>query len=149
MVLFRCTLAASKKELRQENAMQYDEFISKVQERANLESSDEAVQLTEAVLATLGERLYRTEQGQMAAQLPNGIKEFFVARQPPENVPGDVQRFSLEEFYNRVSARNGVRYPHAVRRAKAVMGVLQEAVSAGQMADIRRELPSEFAPLFE
>lgn len=128
--------------------MKYDEFIQRVQEKAGLESSEEAVRVTKAVFETLGERLYRTEQSQLAAQLPKGIKEFFVARQPPENTRRDVQGFSLEEFYNRVSARAKIGHPHAVRQTKAVMAVLQEAASSGQIEDVKRELPAEYAALF-
>jgi uncharacterized protein (DUF2267 family) len=47
--------------------MQYEEFIQRVQERADLGSREEAVRATEAVLGTLGERLYRTERDDVAA----------------------------------------------------------------------------------
>ncbi len=129
--------------------MQYEEFIQQVQAYAELDTPEEALQLTEAVLSTLGERIYRTEQSQMAAQLPRGIKELLVARQPPENTRNYVQGFTVEEFYNRVGARTNVRYQRAVAQTKAVMAVLQEAVSAGQIDDIKGELPAEFAELFE
>jgi uncharacterized protein (DUF2267 family) len=129
--------------------MQYDEFIQRVQDLTGVETSEAAIRLTQAVLETLGERLYRTEQSQMAAQLPKGIKELFVVRQPPENVRRDVQGFGLEEFYQRVSARSGVSFPNARKHTKAVMAVLQEAVTSGQIDDVRRELPAEFDELFE
>ncbi len=129
--------------------MQYEEFIQQVQAYAELDTPEEALQLTEAVLSTLGERIYRTEQSQMAAQLPRGIKELLVARQPPENTRNYVQGFTVEEFYNRVGARTNVRYQRAVTQTKAVMTVLQESVSAGQIDDIKNELPAEFAELFE
>ncbi len=129
--------------------MQYEEFIQHVQAYAELDTPEEALQLTEAVLSTLGERIYRTEQSQMAAQLPRGIKELLVARQPPENTRNYVQGFTVEEFYNRVGARTNVRYQRAVAQTKAVMAVLQESVSAGQIDDVKGELPAEFAELFE
>jgi uncharacterized protein (DUF2267 family) len=129
--------------------MQHDEFIQRVQKYAGLDSSDEAVAVTEAVLSTLGERLYRTEQSDVASQLPRGIKEFLVARQKPENTRADVQHFSLEEFKRRVSARAGTRYPEGARLTHAVMKVLQEAVSAGEIADMRQALPKDYDALFE
>lgn len=129
--------------------MQAEEFFQRVQDYAGLDTSEEAQQVTEAVLSTLGERIYRTEQADLAAQLPRGIKEFLVTKQPPENTPGDVQRFTLEEFYSRVGARSGVRYGQAIDRTHAVMAVLQEAVSPGQIADIQQELPDEFRKLFQ
>ncbi len=128
--------------------MQYDEFIHRVQENAGLATQAEAVQLTKAVLGTLGERLYRTERDDLAAQLPKGLKEFLFAEQDPENIRQEVRRFSLEEFYNRVSARAEIGRPDAVKQAQAVMAVLQEAVSAGEVADVMAELPDEFGELF-
>lgn len=129
--------------------MQYDAFIQRIQEYADLETQAEAVALTKAVLATLGERLYRTERDELAAQLPNGVKEFLFAERDRGNTRQVVQRFSLEEFYNRVSARAEIGRPDAIRQAKAVMAVLQEAVSAGEVQDVMAELPDEFTELFQ
>lgn len=128
--------------------MQYDEFIERVQREAELETTDEAFEVTEAVLSTLGERLYRTEQSDMASQLPRGISELFTSRQKPENTRGDVQRFGLEEFHNRVAARINGRHPEAVRLTRVVTGVLMDAVSPGQIEDIRNELPDDYGALF-
>jgi uncharacterized protein (DUF2267 family) len=129
--------------------MQYDEFIQRVQIEGGIDSSEEALRATEVVLATLGEYLYRTEQSQLAAQLPRGIREFLGARESPEHMRGDVQRSSLEEFYNRVSARADTRYPHGVKLARAVTEVLMDAVSAGEIEEIKQELPKEFGVLFD
>jgi uncharacterized protein (DUF2267 family) len=128
--------------------MQYDEFTRRVQAYAGLGTSDEAMRLTEAVFATLGECLYRTEEDDLAAQLPRELKDALVAKQPPEQSKKDVQRFSLEDFYNRIRARVGTGYPSAVKEANAVITVLQEAVSAGEIAAILDELPDEFGVLF-
>jgi uncharacterized protein (DUF2267 family) len=129
--------------------MQYDEFIQRIQEYAGVDDSEQAVRVTEAVLGTLGERLYRTEQSQLAAQLPRGIREFLTAEQTQETTRGQVERYGLEEFYNRVSARADIGYPHAVKLARGVMGVLQEAVSAGEIEQIKQELPDEYDKLFQ
>lgn len=129
--------------------MQYDEFIQRVQIEGEIESRDEALEATEAVLSTLGECIYQTEVADLAAQLPRGIGDFLTARQPPERSKGDVQHYSLEEFYNRVSARTNSRYPQAVKLARAVTEVLMDAVSGGQIEDIKRELPEGFGDLFK
>jgi uncharacterized protein (DUF2267 family) len=129
--------------------MQYDEFVQRVRERAGLDSEEDALSVIEAVLSTLGERVYRTEQSQLAAQLPRGIREFLLSRQPHETTRSDVQTFSVEEFYRRVGARSGVRHARAIELAHAVMAVLREAVTPGQMADIRNELSSDYGVLFE
>ena len=128
--------------------MQYDEFIQQVEENAGLKSSEEAVQATEAVLSTLGERLHRTEQSQLAAQLPRGIREFLTARQPLETSKSDIQQFTVEDFYDRVGARTNVRTAQDIRLTQAVMKVLTAAVSAGEIASITNGLPKEYEKLF-
>lgn len=128
--------------------MEYDEFIGRVQERAELNSSDEAAAAVRATLGTLGEMLSPRERHDLAAELTKPMKEhltLWMERPPKER--GHPHRFSLEEFYHRVAARSDVRYPAAVRNSLAVMQVLQEAVSQGELQDVLRELPEEYEEL--
>src|SRR5436309_14665285 len=111
--------------------MQYDDFVGQVQHRAHLASRGEAVTAIRATLGTLAERLVGGEVKDLASQLPREIGVFL----------GGVwestgQRFSLEEFYQRVSLREGVDLPKAIHHAKAVASVLQEAVSQGEINDV-------------
>jgi len=129
--------------------MQHDEFIHRVQERAGLETHADAERLTKVVLGTLGERLYRTERDDLTAQLPKEMRNYLYAEQDRENTPLDTSRFSLEEFYNRVSARLDIGYPAATRQSKAVTAVLQEAVSRGEIDDALQTLSDEFGELFQ
>jgi uncharacterized protein (DUF2267 family) len=124
-----------------EISMQYDDFIDRVQQRAGLDSQERAVRAVRATLETLGERLSRMETRQLAAQLPNQLRAHFHAR--PES-----QIFPLEEFFKRVSARASVRQSEAAEQARAVIGVLREAVSAGEIEDVRIELAPEYDTLF-
>lgn len=121
--------------------MQTDEFVRLVQERASVTSGDEALEIIAATLETLGERLPRNERADLSVQLPGQLRAY--ARRRLE-----TEQFSLEEFYNRVAARSGLGAPQAIEQAHVVMGVLQEAVSEGQMQDVREHLPPEFEELF-
>ncbi len=130
--------------------MQYDEFIGRVQKRADLGNPVDAERITEAVLGTLGELIYRTERRKLAAQLPRGLQEMFYKYKPPENIPLETEGYSLEEFYHRVQARAGRNsYHEMLKETKAVIGVLEEAVSEGEIADVKKELPNEFTELFQ
>ena len=129
--------------------MQYDEFIQRVQIEGGIESSEDALRATEAVLSTLGEFLYRTEESQLAAQLPRGIREFLPSSHAPETSKAAMQNLSLEDFYDRVGARTDTRQAQATKLAHVVMEVLMDAVSAGQIEDIKRELPKKFGVLFD
>jgi uncharacterized protein (DUF2267 family) len=121
--------------------MHYEDFINQVRERAGLQNKREAETAVRTVLETLGERLHRTEREKLAAQLPNRIKEYITSR-------SDHDFFPLEEFYNRVSARAEVRYPQAVEQAMAVIQVLKEAVSPGELADVLVDLTDDYRELF-
>jgi uncharacterized protein (DUF2267 family) len=122
--------------------MKYTEFITRVQQRAGMSSPEEALQAARATLETLGEFLSRVETRQTASELPKELAAFLHQRPSTWPVP-------LEEFFNRVTAREDVRRPQALEHARAVIGVLCEAVSPGAIADIRNELPAEYAALFQ
>jgi uncharacterized protein (DUF2267 family) len=122
--------------------MKYEDFVGQVQNRARLASTGDALKATAATLQTLGQRLAGGEAGDMAAQLPSAIKIFL-------HQEGDGERFDLIEFYWRVSVVEGVELRDAALHARAVISVLKEAISPGELADMRAQLPEEFDPLFE
>jgi uncharacterized protein (DUF2267 family) len=128
--------------------MRYHEFINRVQDEARFGSKQEAVQATQATLATLGERLYRTDRDDLAAQLPKPLKEYLYEYVDAGSTRQDAQHFSLEEFYNRVGARSRIRYASAVKEAQAVVEILKEAVSPGMLEEVLSSLPDEFTELF-
>ena len=124
--------------------MKYDEFIGQVQNRARLGSKEEAVKAIRAVLETLAERLAGGEPKDLAAQLPEEIGVYL-----QHEKAGSGERFSLDEFFKRVSEREGADLPASVYHARVVIEVLTEAVTRGQMNDVRAQLPEEFDRLFE
>ena len=122
--------------------MQFEEFIRAVQERARLDSRDEAIAITQAVLETLGERLDRKVRNGVEAQLPNELKEFLLARK--EN----ADRYDLEEFYTRVAARADLKSQAARERTAQVFSVLRESIAGGELEDMMESLPGEYGRLF-
>lgn len=124
--------------------MKYDEFVKHVHNRARISSREEAIGAVRATLETLAERLAGGEASDLAAQLPQEIAVYL-----QHDKAGSGERFSLDEFFDRVSAREGVDLPVAVYHARVVIEVLGEAVTTGEMNDIRSQLPSEFDRLFE
>ncbi len=125
--------------------MKYDEFIKEVQTRGHMESHQEAEKATRATLQTLAERLAGGEPHNLASQLPPELAEHLRYEGEETSNP-----FSLEEFFKRVNEKDGgVDQPRAVYHARVVMEVLQEAVTEGEMNDVRSQLPDEYAPLFD
>ena len=122
--------------------MKFDEFTGKVQHKAKLATTDEALGAIRATLETLAERTAGDEAKNLAAQLPQEIGRFLEGHHI-------VERFSLAEFFDRVTEKEGVDKPVAVFHARAVIDVLKEAVSAGEIQNLRSQLPDEWDPLFE
>ena len=122
--------------------MKYSEFIGKVQNQARLGTTSAAVGAVRATLETLGERLAGGEADNAAAQLPEEIGYYL--RQAKSN-----ESFELRTFYERVAERESVDFPDAVYHSKVVMSVMQEAISPGEMSDLRAQLPPEYNDLFE
>ncbi len=123
--------------------MQYEEFLNKVQDRIGPAQPDEAERAIVATFETLGECISGGEATDLADQLSEELKE------PLLRASGEPERLSLEEFLERLGEREGVDSDAARNHASAVMTVLREAVSGGELDNIREQLPREFEPLFQ
>ena len=120
--------------------MNADEFIAQVRATAELGSREQALNAVRATLSTLRERLAGNEPNNMADQLPAEVAE-------PLRGEGGQDNFSLSEFYDRVAEKEGVGRDEAARHARAVGEVLQRAVTAGELDDVRWQLKDEYAEL--
>lgn len=121
--------------------MDYHQFIKNVQERAHLSSKDEALNVTRATLETLGERLFQ-ETEQLAAQLPADLANFLTSGT-------SNQKYEFDEFLQRIGEREGTDPQTARQHAEAVIEVLSEAVTEGEIEDVIEVLPKEYRQLFE
>ena len=123
--------------------MKFDEFTNTVQTVADIDSKEHAEQAIRASLETLSERILGDEASELAAQLPEEIGQCLRGRE------GEMgERFSLEEFYQRVGQREGVDTPTAALHAKAVFATINAAVTSGEYQDIKSNLPKDFKELF-
>ena len=92
-------------------------------------------------LATFSERIQHTHADHLAHQLPTELRDIMREHETT------YEALTLEEFFARVGARAGLRYSQAERQARAVLGVLSEAVAQGDLERVRAALPREFAEL--
>ena len=122
--------------------MQTHDFLGQVQNKAHLPTIDAALRATRATLETLAERLGPNESRQLGAQLPREIQDCLLTGARV------TERFSSDEFLGRVSEREGVDLPESTHHARAVIEVLAQAVSAGEMIDVLDRLPADYARLF-
>jgi uncharacterized protein (DUF2267 family) len=124
--------------------MKYHEIAQAVQTTADLDSQEQANSAIKAALETLSERIVGDEASELADQLPEEIGTYLRGR---EGQMGE--RFSLEEFYRRVSDREGVDGPTAALHAKAVMSAINAAVTPGEYGDIQSNLPPDYKELLQ
>lgn len=123
--------------------MQHDELIGLVQERARLDSRGAAETATRATLETLAERLGGGLPQNLGGQLPPEIgRHLDVDR---------TERFEVDEFFDRVAEREtaGVGKPQAAFHARAVLSVVDEATTGGQLDRVREQLTPEWSQVFD
>jgi len=123
--------------------LKYDEFLGHVQHRARLGSHAEAERAKRATLETLAECLAGGEAHDLTSLLP---EELARSLQSPD--AGIGAKLTLDEFFELVSEREMADLPTATFHGRVVIGVLTEAVSQGEIQDVRVQLPAEFAQLF-
>ena len=121
--------------------MKGEQFIGEVKNLAELDSNEAAQKAVRATLETLKERLAGNEPSNLAAQLPPEIAPYVEGE-------GDGESFPLDEFYDRVAQKEGVGRDEAAKHARAVVTVLQTAVTVGELDDVRSQLGNEYKELF-
>ncbi len=127
--------------------MTYEEFLGQVQDRAQLSSTEDAVTATRATLESLGEHLAGGRAHNLASQLPPEIGRFVTIGSVGTLFGGD--RFNALEFFQRVAIHEGQDLPTATRDARAVLSVLRQAVSPGELRKTLSQLPRDMDRLFE
>lgn len=125
--------------------MQANEMIKQMAQRAQMGSNDEARGALESALITLADRLPREEAKDFAAQLPEPFDRCLELARPFN----EIEKLSLQEFYQRIAQRQKCSLPRAKAMAHAATSVLADAVSAGQVAQVKHMLPGEYSVLFE
>ncbi|HEX8948254.1 MAG TPA: DUF2267 domain-containing protein [Dissulfurispiraceae bacterium] len=121
--------------------MKIDEFTGSVRSLAKLGSDGETLNAIRATLAVLGEHLTEDEADAIAVHLPGEIGDFL-------RTSRHAERFGLQDFFRRVSEREGVDLVDAADHVRAVLSVVGEAISPGEVEDILSELPDEFRIFF-
>lgn len=117
--------------------MQTDEYITRVQRRADLDSTDEASRVTSTVLGIFGTLDLRGQLKDAASQLSQGIGPMLTARETS-------QSFSASQFVSAVATELRIDEGAAEKAATAVLTTLREALSDGQFLDVNAVLPEEF-----
>lgn len=121
-----------------------DEFLDRVAGRAGLDR-DRARTATEAVLEVLAMRVTDGQVEDLRPFLPYELRPALDRGQTRSG--GRATAMSLEEFLGEISRREGVSREEAAAHARAVMGVLREAVGEKEFRDTTAQLPREYLTL--
>ncbi|WP_438387729.1 DUF2267 domain-containing protein [Actinopolyspora saharensis] len=126
--------------------MQYEEFLQTVARQGGPDEREHADQAAKIVLATIGQRLAGREPKDLASQLPGELQGPLL-----QHTGADETGDDLDEFLRRVADREGrgCSPEQALTHARAVLGTIAGFVSAGEIDDLRSQLPSGYAALFE
>jgi len=122
--------------------MKYDDFMGQVQNRLELPDTGRTVRATRAVLQTLAERLQEGEAEDLASPLPMEVDFYLLSAD-------SGQRFDYDEFLTRVEDRANVERSDAAYYGKVVVGLVSELVPAGELEQVRAQLPDDYDTLFD
>lgn len=120
--------------------MQTTEIVERVQERAELESSQEAHDTVMALLETLRLRDLGDERQGFATQLPKEFGEVLTVDDPEVK-----ERFDASEMVRRVAKHLGTTLEESQSRTHAAFSVLMDAVSDGQVENLLNVLSDDYA----
>jgi len=121
-------------------------WLDEVSRQMGTEDHREAYRALRAYLHALRDRLTVDEAAQLAAQLPDLIRGIYYEGWNPSQTP--VRYRGLADFLDRVAADAGLDGETSASFAVgAVAEVLRRHVSAGEIDDIRAQLPEDLRPI--
>jgi uncharacterized protein (DUF2267 family) len=119
--------------------MQPTEITETVQERAGLDSFEEANDTVIALLEVLTYRDLGEEREAFAAQLPKDYAEVLT-----KDAPEVKERFDASDMVRRVAKRIDAPLDESQTRTHAAFSVLMEAVSDGQVENLLEVLSDDY-----
>ena len=123
------------------------EWLKELNAELQRDNPDQLFRMLRAVLTALRDRVTLEEATDLGAQLPLLIRGAYYEGWNPSKTP--TRQRDLQSFLNRVAeglvpATDGD--PEQVTRA--VFKVLQKHVTAGEIGDVRSNLPKDLQPLW-
>jgi uncharacterized protein (DUF2267 family) len=118
----------------------HKEFVDAVAQRSGL-TRQEAVDLTNATLEALAQRLSGGEVRQLAMYLPEPLTHSLKSREQ------GAAKFGLYEFIQKVREHTGLTESETTEGVRAVLTTLRDAVPEDEFKDVMSQLPRDFSNL--
>jgi uncharacterized protein (DUF2267 family) len=124
--------------------MDAETFLDRAQQRLGTPHRDDAVVAVRATLLTFGEQLSGGQAEDLAAELDDEIGGYLT-----ENAEGQPDDLDLEDFFEKVAARQSIEVgvEQAREQAIAVLDVLGDAVSEQELANAGAQLSTDYKEL--
>lgn len=123
-----------------------NQWLDELASRLETEDRRDAYRALRAYLHALRDRLTVDEAAELAAQLPDLIRGIYYEGWDPSRTP--VRYRDLAEFLDRVAAEAELPGDTSASFAVgATAEVLRNHVSAGEIDDIRAQLPDDLLPI--
>lgn len=121
-------------------------WLNELSEQLGTDDHRRAYRVLRAYLHALRDRLTVDEAAQLAAQLPDLIRGIYYEGWNPSATPVKYRGFA--DFLNRVAADAELDgETEASYAVSAMAGVLRRHVSAGEIDDVRAQLPDDLLPI--
>ena len=122
-------------------------WINEVESRLSWDSKPRAYRLLRAVLHALRDHLKVNEAADLGAQLPVMIRGLYYEQWQPAKTP--LKERDLQSFLGRIDAAfRPDPIDDTAKAASAVLALLSEKVSAGEIDDVRNSLPKAIRALW-
>lgn len=118
--------------------MDTETYIDKVAARLDVDR-ETAQTSTRATLVTVAQRLQEGQARDLSAQLPRPAADWV------EEGANQQETFDADGFIARVAELSGLEEGQVPDHARAVLGTLSEAVTAGEIEKLIGELPTDIA----
>ncbi|HUH13265.1 MAG TPA: DUF2267 domain-containing protein [Longimicrobiales bacterium] len=126
------------------------EWLEELVQKGSFEVEQQAYSHLRAVLHTLRDRLTVEEAAHFASQLPMLVRGFYFEGWRPALAPNDWS--TVEEFYGRIRDSLRPAPGEEVRdlegATRAVLALLTEKLTEGQIRHVREQLPKEVQQLW-
>ncbi len=121
-------------------------WLDEVAGQLGTDDRHQAYRVLRAYLHALRDRLTVDESAQLAAQLPDLIRGIYYEGWNPSSTP--VKYHGFADFLDRVAADAELDGETSASYAvSAAAGVLRRHVSAGEIDDVRAQLPEDLLPI--
>lgn len=140
--------AQARREMRRESraTQTYKNFLKHLMDVGDFSNEGQAEKAAVAVLCCLERRITRGEAEDLEAQLPMKLRELVQRCEAHEEQK--PRRIGPEEFVTMVAEHLGADASRAVPAIREVASAVRAQVTEGEWADVMRQLPKSYEPLF-